>query len=61
MLETCQRALRAADAAIVEGCGQPAQIADADYYDERMEFGSEDPSDANNPTRGLALMPAEDY
>ena len=32
-----------------------------DYYDERCEFGSEDPSDEKKTTRVLTLMLAEDY
>jgi Protein of unknown function (DUF3768) len=32
-----------------------------DYYDERCEFGSEDPSDAERTTRVLTLMLASEY
>jgi hypothetical protein len=32
-----------------------------EYYDKRMEFGSEDPSDRNKTTRVLLLMLASDY
>ena len=32
-----------------------------DYYDERCEFGSEDPSDPTKTTRVLTLMLASDY
>ncbi len=32
-----------------------------DYYDERCEFGSEDPADPKRTTRVLTLMLAEDY
>jgi hypothetical protein len=32
-----------------------------DYYDERCEFGSEDPSDSKRTTRVLTLMLASEY
>jgi hypothetical protein len=32
-----------------------------DYYDERCEFGSQDPSDPSKTTRVLTLMLASDY
>jgi hypothetical protein len=32
-----------------------------DYYDERCEFGSEDPADPQKTTRVLTLMLASDY
>jgi hypothetical protein len=32
-----------------------------DYYDERCQFGSEDPADPKKTTRVLTLMLAEDY
>jgi uncharacterized protein DUF3768 len=32
-----------------------------DYYDERCEFGSEDPSDPKKTSRVLTLMLASDY
>ena len=32
-----------------------------EYYDERMEFGSEDPTDVGKTTRVLTVMLAEDY
>lgn len=32
-----------------------------DYYDERMEFGSENPADPSKTTRLLTIMLAEDY
>ena len=32
-----------------------------DYYDERCEFGSEDPANPEKTTRVLTLMLAEDY
>ena len=32
-----------------------------DYYDERCEFGSQDPSDPARTTRVLTLMLASDY
>ncbi len=32
-----------------------------DYYDRRLEFGSENPADAEKTTRVLTLMLAEEY
>ena len=32
-----------------------------DYYDERCEYGSEDPADAGKTTRVLTLMLADEY
>ena len=32
-----------------------------DYYDRRLEFGSDDPADAMKTTRVLTLMLAEEY
>jgi hypothetical protein len=32
-----------------------------DYYDERCEYGSLDPTDPEKTTRALTLMLAEDY
>src|SRR5436190_22010684 len=32
-----------------------------DYYDQRCEFGSEDPSDAERTTRVLTLLLASEY
>lgn len=32
-----------------------------DYYDERLEFGSDDPADPEKTTRVLTLMLAEEY
>ncbi len=32
-----------------------------DYYDRALEFGSENPADAENTTRVLTLMLAEEY
>lgn len=32
-----------------------------DYYDEKLEFGSEDPADAAKTTRVLTIMLPEDY
>jgi len=32
-----------------------------DYYDERCEYGSQDPSDPSKTTRVLTLMLASDY
>lgn len=32
-----------------------------DYYDERLEFGSEDPADPEKTTRVLTLLLAEEY
>lgn len=32
-----------------------------DYYDAKMEFGSEDPSDPDRTTRVLTIMKSSDY